>query len=165
MPDKDPLDMSEVLAFVGEPLPDNGENFTEVETDEERIKRLEEAVAQAEHAAFLHYEALTLLVSICKERGFDPFPGESMPLQKPINAMTPQEIILRNEEAHLRAMNIGRASSKDKIKAPTQDQLDEMYAPKQMNPALALLVGSLEKGENVVTYEQISQYVKATKET
>lgn len=119
MPDnKDPLDMTEVLEDISvSPASISDmefeDDFLDHETNEEKIRRLEEEVSQAQAAALLNFEALRLLINVCKDRGFEPFPGESMPLSKPIFDMTPQELILRNNEATVRIEACKRVNNKE----------------------------------------------------
>jgi hypothetical protein len=160
---KDPTDMTEVLEYLtSAPVEDD---FLDHETTEERINRLEEEVAQAQAAAMLNFESLLLLINICKERGFEPFPGESMPLTKPVCNMTVEELIARNKEATARVEATRRANNLQKLKPPTQDQIDEMYMPKEMSPAFAALFDVLVSGQKEVSFEQISKYIKANEES
>lgn len=167
---KDPLDMSEVLQDL-EMGGHNDMDFEDevpvaapLETIEERVRRLEGELANAERAALMHFESLRLLMSICKERGFEPFPGESMPLTKPISEMTTDELMARNKEASARVVN-RRVNSAEKLAPPTPEQMEAMYTPKAMSPAFAALFDTLKSGQSEVTFEQLNMYVKAVEES
>ena len=111
------------------------------ETSEEKIQRLEQELAEAKVAAKLNWDALRELMRICKERSFDPFPGENLEPRKPPSEMTRDELIARNAEATVRIEKNKRAPAVDKIPMPTYEEEMKLY---QEDPQIKSLTNLME---------------------
>lgn len=89
---------------------------------------LEEALAEANKRSELNYGALQLLIKICRENKFDPFPGEDFPFKKSIKDLSREELTAKNEAAAVRIAETRGVDSKDKTPQPQFHVIEQKYA-------------------------------------
>lgn len=125
-------DVPSSLNSFGDELGFSPELVETPESDQSKIDRLEEELRLAKEEAYRNWSGLKLLMSICKERGFDPFEGESLPIVTPLKDMTREALAERNREATQRIESTRHADSKDKIPQPTPEQMEALYKPAEL---------------------------------
>jgi hypothetical protein len=76
----------------------------------------------------LNHNSLHALIKICKERGFDPFPGEDFPFKKPVKELSREELIAKNKAAAERIEKTRGVDSEDKQPMPSAHVLEMKYA-------------------------------------
>lgn len=94
---------------------------------EETVATLRIALEDAKQEAKGNWEALQLLTKICKERGFDPFAGQSAPLALKPCDMKREDLVNRNQEATARIEKNRHVTSPDQIPMPTYEEEAKLY--------------------------------------
>jgi hypothetical protein len=108
------------------PTENEEENFRlKMILDENEI--LKHQLEETRKMCKLNYDALHMLIDICKKKNFDPFEGEHWPFKKPVKDMTRDELVARNKEASERIAKTRGVDSKDKTPMPSYDVVEKKY--------------------------------------
>jgi hypothetical protein len=109
-----------------EPYSGSTEEFKIVTLEAENIE-LKQLLEEKTKESELNRDALHMLIGICKEKGFDPFPGEDFPFKKAVKDLSRVELIAKNKVAAEHIQKTRGVDSKEKIQMPPAHVLEAKY--------------------------------------